>query len=128
MQVRGYEAQVRQIEAAVQHRAHAGSRAQLLGQREELVGQSSSSQRDCLLQSTQKLDKSSDRIKQSRQTVADMEVRLYVPTTESTLFQGSSSSHMQVCSWNGWCKVSLIWTYSVRAPGAVQADGCRHGR
>jgi len=88
MQVRGYEAQVRQLEAAVQHRAHAGSRAQLLGQRVELVGQSSSSQRACLLQSTQKLDKSSDRIKQSRQTVADMEVRLYVPFTTELTFSG----------------------------------------
>ncbi len=43
------------------------------------MGQSSTSQRDCLLQSTQKLVMSSDLIKQFRPNVEDMEVRLYVP-------------------------------------------------
>lgn len=78
MQVREYEAQLWQLEAAVQQQQRAGregGRAELLGQRAEgAAAGSSASHRDRLLQSTQKLDRSGERIHQSRQMVADMEV------------------------------------------------------
>lgn len=62
--------------AAVRQGAGADSRAQLLGQRADAGGQGgSASQRDRLLQSTQKMEGSSERIRQSRQMVADMEVQ-----------------------------------------------------
>ena len=79
VQVREYEAQLRQLEAAVQQQQRAGKeggRAELLGQRAEgAAAGSSASHRDRLLQSTQKLDMSGERIHQSRQMVADMEVK-----------------------------------------------------
>ena len=77
--MREYEAQLRQVEAAVQQQRRAGregGRAELLGQRaEEAAAGSSASHRDRLLQSTQKLDRSGERIQHSRQMVADMEVK-----------------------------------------------------
>ena len=75
LQVRGYEAEVRQLEARVRSGAPAGDRAELLGQRADAGLPGSASQRDRLLQSNQKLDKSGERIQQSRQMVADMEVQ-----------------------------------------------------
>ena len=76
LQVRGYEAQMRQLEAQVRSRAGAGNRAELIGQRADAGAPgSSASQRDRLLHSTQKLDRSGERINQSRQLVAGMEVQ-----------------------------------------------------
>ena len=66
---------MRQLGAQVRSRAGAGNRAELLGQRADAGAQDSASQRDRLLQSTQKLDKSGERIHQSRQLVAEMEVQ-----------------------------------------------------
>ncbi|CAL5225835.1 g8616 [Coccomyxa viridis] len=74
-EVRGYEAHVRQLEAQVRSGLRAGDRAELLGQRADGALPGSASQRDRLLQSTQKLDKSGERIQQSRQMVADMEAQ-----------------------------------------------------
>ena len=74
LQVRRYEAQVRQLEAQVRSRAAGSSRAELLGQRADTGTPGSASQRDRLLQGTQKLDQSGARIQQSRQMAADMEV------------------------------------------------------
>ena len=66
---------MRQLEAQVRSGAMAGDRAELLGQRADAGLPSSASQRDRLLQSTGKLDKSGERIQQSRQIVAHMEVQ-----------------------------------------------------
>ena len=74
MQVRGYEAEVRQLEALLQQNLSRDSRAQLLGQQADAAGQDGALHRDRLLSSTQKLQSSSERLKQSRQMVADMEV------------------------------------------------------
>ena len=77
MQVRGYEAEIRQLEAALQQKVSMDSRTQLLGQQADVAGQGGASHRDRLLSSTQKLQGSSERIKQSRQMMADMEVRSF---------------------------------------------------
>ena len=90
MQVRGYEAEVRQLEALLQQKLSRDSRAQLLGQQAAVVGQDGASHRDRLLSSTQKLQSSSERIKQSRQVVADMEVsavRLFSILTSERIMQ-----------------------------------------
>ena len=65
---------MRQLEALLQQKMSKDSRAQLLGQRADAAGQDGASYRDRLLSSAQKLQGSSERLKQSRQMVADMEV------------------------------------------------------
>ena len=65
---------MKQLEALLQQKMSMDSRAQLLGQRADAAGQDGASHRDRLLSSTQKLQGSGERLKQSRQMVADMEV------------------------------------------------------
>ena len=65
---------MRQLEAMLQQKLSMDSRTQLLGQRADAAGQDGASHRDRLLSSTQKLQGSSERLKQSQQMLADMEV------------------------------------------------------
>lgn len=82
---------MRQLEAQVRSGLRAGDRAELLGQRADGALPGSASQRDRLLQSTQKLDKSGERIQQSRQMVADMEVQSYYEVKLASVVDTGSS-------------------------------------
>lgn len=92
----------------MQSRAGANDRAELLGQRGDAGAPGSASHRERLLHSTQKLDKSGERIQQSRQMVAEMEVRLF--------WGISPSCPCMVATQNGHICLAL-----------TEVRGCNHG-
>ena len=88
----------------MQARAGANDRAELLRQRADAGSPGSASHRERLLNGAQKLDKSGERIQQSRQMVAEMEVRLVL---QNNLKLSVQSSCRQKGDTN--CALQMSW-------------------